>query len=83
MPREHATLVLAAQRAAEARRIISDQRALIAKLRTSKLPADEAETKLQTYLSALQHIEDHERKIKEGLMAKIGKTKPPHGLGSK
>jgi hypothetical protein len=75
MPRKQAPLVVAAQRIAEARRIVADQQALVARLRVLKRPTDDAETLLHTYLSALAHLEDHERKIKQGLMARRGETK--------
>ena len=75
MPRKHATLVAAAQRVVEARRIVADQEALIANLRAAKRPTADAEAALYTYLSALRHLEDRERKIKEGLKAKIGETR--------
>ena len=75
MPRKHATLVAAAQRVVEARRIVADQEALIANLRAAKRPTADAEAALYTYLSAPRHLEDRERKIKEGLKAKIGETR--------
>jgi hypothetical protein len=73
MPRKHATLVAAAQRVVEARRIVADQ--LVANLRAAKRPTANAEASLCTYLSALRHLEDRERKIEEGLKAKIGETR--------
>ena len=69
MPRKHAALVVASQRAAEARRLIADQQNLIARLRALKQPTTDAEAMLQTYRSALRHLEDHEDKIKQGLKA--------------
>lgn len=75
MPRKHATLVVASERVAEARRIVANQEALVATLRVAKRPTANAEAALFTYLSALRHLEDHERKIKKGLKAKIGETR--------
>jgi hypothetical protein len=77
MPRKHDTLVVASQRTAEARRVVANQEALIANLRMAKRPTEKAEAALFTYLSALRHLEDHERKIKVGLKARIGETKKP------
>jgi hypothetical protein len=57
--------------------IVADQEALIANLRAAKRPTANAEAALYTYLTALRHLEDHERKIKEGLKAKIGETRKP------
>jgi hypothetical protein len=50
MPRKHATLVAAAQRVVEARRIVADQEALIANLRAAKRPTADAEAALYIYL---------------------------------
>ena len=74
MPRKHAILIAAAERVAEARRLVARQEALIANLRVAKRPTTDAEAALFTYLSALRHLEDHERKIKQGLKPKIGET---------
>jgi len=70
MPRKHAALVVASQRVAEARRLIADQQGLIARLRALKQPTTDAEAMLQTYRSALRHLEDHEDKIKQDLKAR-------------
>ena len=75
MPRKHATLVAAAKRIAVARRLIVDQQDLIARLRASKQPTADAEAMLQTYRSALRHLEDHEDKIKQDLKARTGRTR--------
>ena len=76
MPRKHGTLVVASQRVAEARRVVANQEALIANLRVAKRPTEDAVAVLVTYLSALRHLEDHERKIKDELKAR----KPPRTL---
>jgi hypothetical protein len=75
MPRKHDTLVVASQRIAEARRLVANQEALIANLRVARRPTGNAEATLFTYLSALRHLEDQERKIKGRLKARIGETK--------
>jgi hypothetical protein len=77
MPRKHAALVVASQRVAEARRLIADQQGLIARLRALKQPTTDAEAMLQTYRSALRHLEDHEDKIKQDLKARMGGTRKP------
>jgi hypothetical protein len=74
MPRKHATLIAAAERVAEARRLVASQEALIANLRLARRPTADAEAALFTYLSALRHLEDHERKIKEGVKPRFGET---------
>jgi hypothetical protein len=70
MPRKHAILVAAAKRVTVARRLIADQQDLIARLRALKKPTADAEAMLQTYRSALRHLEDHEDKIKQDLKAR-------------
>jgi hypothetical protein len=75
MPRKHDTLVVASQRIAEARRLVANQEALIANLRVARRATGNAEATLFTYLSALRHLEDQERKIKGRLKARIGETK--------
>jgi hypothetical protein len=70
MPRKHATLVAAAQRVAEARRIVANQQALIARLKVLRRSTDEAEAMLKVYQSALKNLENHEREIKQGLKAR-------------
>ncbi len=54
---------MAAQRAAEARRIVDSQRDLIAKLSAAGLPTLDAERSLQVYISSLTLLEDHARRI--------------------
>jgi hypothetical protein len=62
----------AAERIAEARRLVARQEALIANLRVAKRPTADAEAALFNYLSTLRHLEDHERMIKHGLKTRIG-----------
>lgn len=64
MPRKRPELVLLTQRIAVARKIIAKQQTLVAALRASGQPTVEAENALQTYLSALRHLEDHARKMR-------------------
>jgi hypothetical protein len=78
MPRKHPKLILAAHRAAEARRIVADQRVLIAMLQAKAEPTSDAEGMLQVYLSSLKLLEDHEWKIRQERKAKKGETKKPH-----
>jgi hypothetical protein len=54
---------------AEARRIVADQRALIARLTV------EAEGSLQIYLSALKLLEAYEHRIREENKRKTGETR--------
>jgi hypothetical protein len=75
MPRKHAKLALAAYRVAEARRIVASQRDLIAKLQALGRPTLDAERLLQSYLSALENLEGHERKVREDREAKKRETK--------
>jgi hypothetical protein len=79
-PRKHATLIAAAERVADARRLVAGQEVLIANLRVATRPTADAEAALNTYLSALRHLEDNERKIKEGLKARIGETRKKQRL---
>ena len=65
MQRQYPKLVLAEKRLAEAGRIVAGQRALIEKLKESKLPTLDAERSLQMYISSLTHLLAHERKLKE------------------
>ena len=74
MPRKHATLIAIGERVTEARRLVARQEALIRNLKIAKQPTADAEASLFTYLSALRHLEDHERRIKQGLKPKIGET---------
>ncbi len=75
MPRKHATLVAAAERVAVARRLVANQQDLIARLKALKQPTVYAEMQLQTYRSALRHLETHESKTKQGLKARLRGTK--------
>ncbi len=75
MPRKKPRLIVAANRVAEARRIVVEQSDLIAKLKASDDPALDAERALQSYLSSLEHLEDYERKIKREGQAKKRETK--------
>jgi hypothetical protein len=49
-------------------------------LKASGRPTLEAEQVLQTYLSALKHLEDNERRIREADKAKKGETKKRRAL---
>jgi hypothetical protein len=75
MPRKKTKSIVAAHWAAEARRIVADQNELIMTLEASGRSALAAERALQTYLSALKHLEDHERRIGEEDKGKKGETK--------
>ncbi len=74
MPRRDPKLTVAAHRAAEARRIVAGQRLLIETLKASGRPTEEAEVALQLYLSALDVLELHERKLREQGRAKRRET---------
>lgn len=75
MPRKNPKQILAAVRAAEARRIVARQEQLIAGLKASGKPTLDAEQYLQMYIGALKHLEDHEHRIKEARKAKMRETK--------
>ena len=75
MPRKNPKLVLAAGRAAEARRIVAGQQLLIETLKASGQPTLEAERSLQLYVSALGVLEGHERRLREERRAKT-RAKP-------
>ena len=77
MAREIASL-LAACRVAEARQIVADQRALIARLTAMDRPTFEAEGWLQMYLNVLKLLEAHEDRIREDNKAKRGETRKGH-----
>ena len=67
MPRKKPALISAAHRAGEARRIVANQQELIARLKASGHPTLDAKLALRTYVSALKHLENHERGVrKEG-----------------
>ena len=75
MPRKQPKLILAAYRAAEARRIVAYQRGLIAMLQAKGELSLDAEGMLDVYLSSLNLLEDHEWKIRQERKAKKGETK--------
>jgi hypothetical protein len=77
MPRKKAKLIVAAHRVAEARRIVANQHELIVTLKALGQPTVDAERALQTYLSALKHLEDHERRVRAESKAKKRETKKP------
>ena len=70
MPRRDPKLIVATIRAAEARRIVTGQRLLIETLKASGRPTKEAEVALRSYISALEVLEQHERKLREERQAK-------------
>jgi len=74
MPKKRPKLIVLAQHIAGAKRIVADQRALLAILQAAGQPTPEAEGILRTYLSALQHLKAHERKMREEAKAKKGET---------
>ena len=74
MPRKRPKLIILAQHIAGARRIVTDQRAILKKLRATGQPTSEAEGTLLTYRSALHHLESHERKMRAEAKAKKGET---------
>ncbi len=75
MPRQDPKLIVAAARAAEARRIVAGQRLLIETLKASRQPTEEAEVALQLYVSALKVLEGHEQGLREVRRAKY-RAKP-------
>lgn len=75
MPRKKQKLIVAAHRVAEARRIVADLNDRIVTLKASGRPTLEAERALETYVSLLKHLEDHERRIKEQDKTKKHETK--------
>jgi hypothetical protein len=75
MPRKQPKLILAEHRAAEARRIVENQRGLIAVLKAKGESTLQAEATLQMYLSSLKLLEDQEWKIRQERKAKKGETK--------
>lgn len=77
MPRKQPKLILAAHRAAEARRIFADQRGLIAMLEAKGESSLDAEGMLEVYLSSLKLLEDHEWKLRQERNAKKSETKKP------
>jgi hypothetical protein len=79
MPRKNPKLVLAASRAAEARRIVAGQQLLIETLKASAQPTLEAERSLQLYVSALGVLEAHERRLREERRAKARSSRINRG----
>jgi hypothetical protein len=77
MPRKQPKLILAAHRAAGARRIVANQRGLIAMLQAKGESTLDAEGMLEVYLSSLKLLEDHEWKIRQEREAKKRETKKP------
>jgi hypothetical protein len=75
MPKKTPKHVLARARLAEARLILATQDALVRRLRSLGEPTLEAEEALQSYTSALRHLEAHELKLREEADAKKGETK--------
>jgi hypothetical protein len=74
MPKKRPKLAAIAGQLANARRIVAEQQALVANLSARGQPTLEAEGTLRTYLSALAHLEAHERKIREEAKAKKGES---------
>jgi hypothetical protein len=64
VPRKNPKIILAAMRAAEARRIVAAQRQLIEGLRAARTLTLDAERTLTTYESSLKHLEAHESKLR-------------------
>ncbi len=77
MSRKQPKLILAAYRAAEARRIVANQRWRIAVLQAKGEPTLEAEAMLHVYLSSVKLLEHHEWKMRQERKAKKGETKKP------
>jgi len=75
MPRKKPKLIVAADRVAEARRIVAEQRQLVAKLKAFGRSTLDAERTLQMYVGSLKHLEDYERKIRMEDKAKTRETK--------
>ena len=69
-------LILAAHCTAETRRILADQRELIAKLKVWGQPTFDAERSLQQYIAMLKWLEHREHKIKEEFDAKKRDVRP-------
>jgi hypothetical protein len=70
MPRKRFELIVAAQRLVKARRIVADQNELIARRKALGQPTLDAERALETYRSALKHLEDHESRVRNEGKAK-------------
>jgi hypothetical protein len=74
MPRQSPKLILAALRVSEARRIVTEQNMRVARLEIAGEPTLDARKTLQSYESALKHLEAHERKLREERRAKMRET---------
>ena len=77
MPKKRPKLALLAEQIAVARRI-SDQQALLGKLRVSGEPTREAEGALRTYISSLMHLIAYQERLRLESEAKRGETKKGH-----
>jgi len=65
MPKRDPKLIVAETRVATARKVVGHQRALIQHLRLAGKQTDDDEKRLLTYESALAHLENHERIVRE------------------
>ena len=74
MPRKSPKLILATERAAEARRIVTRQEQLVAGLRATGRPTLEAELYLQAYIEALKPLRGSRAKAKRERRAKRYQT---------
>ena len=77
-PPQAKPVAVLADRIATARCIIDAQRATLLELRASGQPTFEAEAKLWTYVSSLEHLLAHEDKFREEALVKKGETKKVH-----
>jgi hypothetical protein len=75
MPKRSPKLILAAERAAEVRRIVARQEQLIAGLKATGRPTLDAELYLKMYIEALKPLEAIERKLRDKRRAKTRETK--------
>ena len=66
---------MAEGRTAEARKIVARQSELIEWLKASGHPSFNAEQTLQTYISALRHLEAHEAIVRADVNARKHETK--------
>jgi len=80
MPRRSLKLILAIERAAEARRIVARQQQLIAGLKATGRPTLDAELYLKAYIEALKPLEAFELKLRDEHRAKWRKPKKGHSL---
>ena len=74
LPAKNPKLIVTATRAAEARRIIANQDELIASLKASAQSTLDAEKSLKSYISALKHLQGHERRMRKENTIKKGET---------